>query len=151
LTILPEAEQDGETYVLGDEEIVYEAMGFKATDEAAAEAAQEEAAILNIPPDVQQQMDEASIFVDNNDPAQLILDWDRDNPDMSMETMYPNMAEFRLALKQHAVVTEFELGTEKLDTLRFRGYCKAIHCRWKIRARRKLVGCVRVYLLTFMC
>jgi hypothetical protein len=151
LTILPEAEQDGEAYVLADEEMVYEAMGFKAADEAAAEAAQEEETIPNIPPDVQQQMDEAGIFVDDNDPEEPILDWDRDNPDMSVGTMYPNMVEFRLALKQHAIVTEFELGTEKSDTLRFRGYCKAKGCGWKIRARRKLDGCVRVYLLTFMC
>jgi hypothetical protein len=70
---------------------------------------------------------------------------------MSVGTMYPNMVEFRLALKQHAIVTEFELGTEKSDTLRFRGYCKAKGCGWKIRARRKLDGCVRLYLLTFMC
>jgi hypothetical protein len=74
LTILPEAEQDGEVYVLDDEEMVYKAMGFKAADEAASEATQEEEAIPNIPPDVQQQMDEAGIFVDDNDPEEPILD-----------------------------------------------------------------------------
>jgi hypothetical protein len=74
LTIPPEADQDGEAY-------------------------EEEAAIPNIPPDVLQQMDGAGIFVDDNDPEEPILDWDRDNPDMSVGTMYPNMAEFRLAMK----------------------------------------------------
>jgi hypothetical protein len=46
----------------------------------------------------------------STDPEEPILDWDRDNPDMSVGTMYPNMVEFRLALKQHAIFTEFELA-----------------------------------------
>jgi hypothetical protein len=50
-------------------------------------------------------MDEAGIFVDDNGPEEPILDWDRDNPDMSVGTMYQNMVEFRLALKQHAIFT----------------------------------------------
>jgi hypothetical protein len=71
LTILSEVEQDGVAYVLADEDMVYEAMGFKAADEAvaAAAAADEEPASPDIPPDVQQEMDEAGINVNDNDPA----------------------------------------------------------------------------------
>jgi hypothetical protein len=69
---------------------------------------------------------------------------------MRVGTLHPNMVEFRLAVKQQAIVKEFELGIEKSDTTRFRGYCKAKGCGWVIRARRQLDGCVRVHLLTFM-
>jgi hypothetical protein len=152
LTILSEVEQDGVAYVLADEGMVYEAMGFKAAKEAvaAAEEDDEEPTYPDIPPDVQQEMDEAGINVNDNDPAEPILDWDRDNLDMRVGTLHPNMVEFRLAVKQQAIVKEFELGIEKSDTTRFRGYCKAKGCGWVIRARRQLDGCVRVHLLTFM-
>jgi hypothetical protein len=43
------------------------------------------------------------------------MDWDRDNPEMSVGTIYPCVDDFRLAIGQHAIVTEFELGTEKSD------------------------------------
>ena len=39
---------------------------------------------------------------------------------MFVGTLYPSMSEFRLAVKQHAIVKEFELGTEKSDPERFR-------------------------------
>lgn len=43
--------------------------------------------------------------------------------------------DFRLAVRQHAIVHEFELGTKKSDKGRFRGFCKAKGCPWIIRAR----------------
>jgi hypothetical protein len=91
-------------------------------------------------------MGEAVVNVDDNDPAEPMQDWDRDNPDMSVGTIYPNMIEFRLAVRQHAILKEFELVTEKSDRIRFGGHCKAKGCPWKIRARRQLDGCVRVYI-----
>jgi len=47
-----------------------------------------------------------------------------DNPDMSVGTHYPCMSDLRLAVRHHAIVNKFELGTEKSDTTRFRGFCK---------------------------
>jgi hypothetical protein len=38
------------------------------------------------------------------------------------------MYDFRLAVKQHAIVNEFELGIEKSDKKRFRGFCKVAGC-----------------------
>jgi len=50
LTIIPEEDQDGEIHTLVDEDVVFEAMGFKAADERAEAAAR--AAIPDIPPGV---------------------------------------------------------------------------------------------------
>ena len=47
------------------------------------------------------------------------MDWDGDNPDMAVGTVYPSMVEFRLAVRRHAIVEEFELGTEKSDKTRY--------------------------------
>jgi len=48
LTILPDPEQDGEAFVIANEDEVYEAMGFKEVGEIADEVAREEAAIPGI-------------------------------------------------------------------------------------------------------
>jgi hypothetical protein len=45
-------------------------------------------------------------------------------------------------------VNEFQLGTEKSDKKRFRGFCKSKGCPWIIRARTKKDGSVRVIMLT---
>ena len=61
---------------------------------------------------------------------------------------YPCMDDFRMAIKQHAIVNEFQLGTDKSDKERFRGYCSSNGCSWKIRARTQKDGSVRVPILT---
>ena len=64
-------------------------------------------------------MSEAGVHVDDNEATEPIMDWDRDNPDMAVDTIYPSMVDFRLAVRQHAIVEEFELGTEKSDETRY--------------------------------
>ena len=59
-------------------------------------------------------MNEAGIHVKDNDPSEPMLHWDTNNPAMSVGTIYPIVPEFRLAVKQHAIVHEFELGTKKI-------------------------------------
>ena len=110
-------------------------MGFKAADERAEEAAREEIPIPAMTSELQGEMDEAAIPVDDTDGAEPINDWDRDNPNMLVGTHYPYMYDFRLVVKQHAIVNEFELGTEKSNKKRFRGFYKAARCPWIIRVR----------------
>lgn len=45
------------------------------------------------------------------------------------------MPEFRTAVRHHAIMNQFELGTEKSCKSVFRGYCKADGCPWSIVAR----------------
>ncbi|CAN6333835.1 unnamed protein product, partial [Urochloa humidicola] len=144
LIIFPQPDQDGEANVLADEDTVFEAMGFKVAYQTTEEEI--EAPIPSIPPELEQVISDAAIDVDDTDPTEPMMDWDRDNPDMSVGTIYPCKTEFRLAIRQHAIVHEFELGTEKTDKTRFRGFCKANGCPWIIRTRTQADKSVRVQI-----
>jgi hypothetical protein len=61
--------------------------------------------------------------------------FDRNNPVIDPGSLYPNMKEFRLALKQYGIDKEFELGVEAIDKMRYRGYCRGGDCLWSINAR----------------
>jgi hypothetical protein len=139
LTILVDENCDGEANVVVDEDEIYEVFGFKAADEVP---------IPNIPADVEAEMNEAAIPVNDDLVDEPMFGWDRDNPDMSVGTLYPCMDDFRMAVRQHAIVNEFELGTEKSDKERFRGHCGSKDCPWKIRARTQKDSNVRVPILT---
>ena len=144
--IIPEEDLDGDATVLADKEQIYEAMGFKATDEGIAGVdGPPEIPVPKIPPKLQEEMDATAIPVHDNEPTKPLFFYDRDNPDMSIGTLYLLMSEFRLVVKQHAIVNEFELGIEKSDPERFRGFCKSKGCKWIIRARTQRDNNVRVY------
>ena len=68
---------------------------------------------------------------------------------MSVGTLYPSMPQFILAIKQHAIVKEFELGTKKSDPERFREFCKSKGCKWIIRATTQRDNSVRVYITNY--
>ncbi|KAJ1255332.1 hypothetical protein BS78_K263400 [Paspalum vaginatum] len=115
LTIIPEADADGDPNILVDEDKIYEAMGFKAADDIAEQQGSEEVPIPIIPIELQLDMMDAVVDVDDRANAEPVMDWDRDNSDMSVGTFFPCMYDLRLA------VNEFELGTEKSDKTKFRG------------------------------
>ena len=150
LIILPDVSDDGDATVAVDEDKVYEAMGFNAADERVEEEAREAILIPTMIAEMQQDMSEVAIPVDDNVEEEPMFEWDRDNPDMSVGTCYPSMDDFRLAVRQHAIVKEFELGTAHSDKKRFRGHCAALRCPWIIRARTQHDGSVRVYFLVFV-
>ncbi|KAM0838195.1 hypothetical protein ACQ4PT_061129 [Festuca glaucescens] len=65
------------------------------------------------------------------------VEYDKEDPPMTVGSTYPNMDEFKLALRQHAVKREFEYNTEKSAPRRFRCYCKRRDeddCPWRIHA-----------------
>ena len=60
--------------------------------------------------------------------------------------MYPNMKEFRLAMKQFAINEEFELHLVKTDKKRYIADCNAADCPWHINRRTQPDGItVKVY------
>lgn len=70
-------------------------------------------------------------------PLMPIVCYDRNDPPMSVGNIYPNMREFKLALNQHAIKSEFEYNIEKSDPGRVRAYCsrkKEEGCRWRLHA-----------------
>jgi hypothetical protein len=56
-------------------------------------------------------------------PGERVM-FDRNNPVMKPNSLYPNMKEFMLALRQYVIDKEFELGVETTDRTRYRGYCR---------------------------
>ena len=116
LTVLLDDNDDGCANAAADEDKVYEAIEFKAADERAEEAAREAVPIPTMTAEMQKDMGESVVPVDDNVPDEPMFQWDRDNPDMSVGVCYPSMDDFRLAVRQHAIVKEFELATAHSNT-----------------------------------
>ena len=84
--------------------------------------------------------DEDGLIGNDPLPPVPIVAYDRDDPPMSVGSVYPNMKQFKLALNQHAIRHEFEYLTEKSDPGRVRAYCaKKVEegCRWRLHACTK--------------
>jgi len=86
-------------------------MGFQAAHDRAKEADTEEIPIPAISRELEREMEDAAIPVDDTAPSEPMAEWDLDCPDMSVGTHYPCMDDFRLALRQHAIKKDFELGS----------------------------------------
>jgi hypothetical protein len=54
--------------------------------------------------------------------------FDRNNPVMESDSLYPNMKEFRLAMRQYAIDKEFELDIEATNTTRYKCYYRDGDC-----------------------
>jgi hypothetical protein len=67
--------------------------------------------------------------------------FDRNNHVMKPDSLYLNMKEFRLAMRQYVIDKEFELSIEATNTTRYRGYCSGGDCPWSINARVEHKGC----------
>jgi hypothetical protein len=104
LIIHQDENHDGYATAAANEDDVYEVMGFKAAD------VQAEIPIPTMTAEMRHDMHEAAILVDDNANEEPVLDWDRDNPDLSVGVTYPSMKDLRLAVKQHAIVKKFELA-----------------------------------------
>ncbi|KAG6427161.1 hypothetical protein SASPL_111401 [Salvia splendens] len=87
---------------------------------------------MNYGPIVDEVMD---IRVHDHIPNEESVFYDMDDPPMDVGTIYTNMNDFRKAVKQHAIKTQFELETEKSNPNLFRGFCKAESCLWSSVAR----------------
>jgi hypothetical protein len=56
---------------------------------------------------------------------------------MDIGTVYPNMEEFRLAMRQFAINEEFELHLVKIDKTQYIADCNVEDCPWHIVGRRQ--------------
>lgn len=148
-------EDPGEDLV--DEDAVYKMLGWEAEDaraKARAKASKGKksaASTSTVPPAVMQELQDAAIPVNDAIPDEPLRTWDRDDPDMTEETVYPDMNQMRMAVRQHAIKHEFELGTEKSDKDRYRAYCKAENCPWRIVCKTQHDKSVRVHTFVFSC
>ena len=144
LTILENPDDDGIAAQLVDEDLVFEAMGFKVAVEPEEAGHGQDVPFPAMSAEMQEDINEAAVNVDDTADEEPLYEWDRDHPDLSVGICYPSMPELRLAAKQHAIVHEFELQTEHSDKERYRVCCAARGCPWKLRARTQHDGSVRV-------
>ena len=81
--------------------------------------------------------------------GERILVCNRSNPIMKVGSLYKDMKEFRLAIRQYAINNEFELGIESSAPFRYRGYCKGGDCPWRINARPEVAGSPTIVVSIF--
>jgi hypothetical protein len=61
-------------------------------------------------------------------PEERILVCDRSNPIMKVGSLYKDIKESRIAMRQYTINNEFELVIESSAPFRYRGYCKDGDC-----------------------
>jgi hypothetical protein len=66
--------------------------------------------------------------------------FDRNDLVMEPGSLYPNMKESKLAMRQYAIDKEFELGVEATVRMRYKGYYRGGDCPWSINARLEHKG-----------
>ena len=78
------------------------------------------------------------------------MEYDKEDPPMTLGSMYPNMVEFKLALSQHAIKNEFEHNTERSGPKRLRAYCSRKeddNCPWRIHASTTADGITVIVII----
>jgi hypothetical protein len=140
--------------------VEYELLGFRAEDDEAdkaRKATSKGCSQQNV--DTCQRTEEVdttgvAIEVDDYLPGERTIVHDPNRPSMDLGTVYPNMKEIRLAVRQFAINKEFELRVVKTDPTRYIGGCKgAEDCPWHLVGRRQPDGCtimVLTYILRFV-
>jgi hypothetical protein len=76
----------------------------------------------------------AAIPIFHNLPGERMM-FDRNNPVMESNSLYPSIKEFHLIMQHYSIDKEFELGIEATDKRRYRGYCRGKDCPWSIVTR----------------
>ena len=145
-----------------DDEVMYELLGFRAEDAAqkgcttdvindvdehfdttgAANDVDEDFDTTEAANDVDEDFDttRAAINVDDYLPEERIVVHDPNGPSLDLGSVYPNMKEFRLAVRQFAINEEFELHIVKTDPSRYIADCKAEDCPWHLVRHRQPDG-----------
>ncbi|KAK3153585.1 hypothetical protein QOZ80_2BG0177830 [Eleusine coracana subsp. coracana] len=94
--------------------------------------------VSNSDSDEEYEEEDGLVGKDPQPPHVPVVAYDKDDPPMSVGSIYENMEVFKLAIAQHAIKREFEFNIEKSDPGRFRAYCsrKNEGCRWRIHASK---------------
>lgn len=98
--------------------------------------------------ELRNEMVDAAVPVDT-DPDETLFDWydwDREDPDLSVGLHYPSMNEFRIAIRQYAIMHEFDLKTEKSTRKSYRVKCATHGCAWKVVGNTQADGTVRIQI-----
>lgn len=72
--------------------------------------------------------------VNDQDPQELHVLHDLENPNIAKGSQFPNIIAFRKAIRHYAVSVGFEFARLKIDKTRFIAHCAAKGCSWRIHA-----------------
>jgi hypothetical protein len=118
----------------------------KPTDGEAQAASERDNTAVNRIADIDIDTTGAAIPDDDHVPGEGLYAYDPNKPCMDIGTVYPNMNEFRLAMKQFAINEEFEYHLVKTDKKKYIADCKDDDCPWHINGRTQPDGhTVKVY------
>ena len=105
-----------------DEDQLFRLLGLRTEDDEHRSQEQQASTEMENGPEnrnatIEEEIDTAgaAIPVDDHVPGERILVYDPNNPCMDIGTVYPNMKEFRLAMRQFAINEEFELHIVKSE------------------------------------
>jgi len=125
-----------------DDEVMYALLGLMLEDEEADKAREAARKVCGEQNDDTWKVDTtgAAIDVDDYLPGEMTVVHDPNRPRMDLGIVYPNMKEFRLAVRQFAINEEFELHIVKTDPSRYIADCKAEDCPWHLVRHRQPDG-----------
>ena len=139
-------EGEGRQQVI-DEDQLFRLLGLRTEDDEHRSQEQQASTEMENRPEnrnatIEEEIDTAGavIPVDDHVSEERILVYDPNNPCMDIGTVYPNMKEFRLAMRQLAINEEFELHIVKSEPQWYIGDCNAEGCPWHIVGRRQPDG-----------
>jgi len=59
---------------------------------------------------------------------------DLENPTIKVGVTFADSTTFKKAIRQYAIKGEYEIAAPYSEAKRYRGYCKADGCKWRIHA-----------------
>ncbi|WVZ90739.1 hypothetical protein U9M48_037012 [Paspalum notatum var. saurae] len=119
-----------------DDEAVFVGNGLRAEAEAQEAAQENQSEEPRVEPIFYSDTSAAQIPVDDKADVKLNIVYDKENPRIKVNEYFPSMEEFRLALRQHGIQKGFQVHKVKTDKTRYRAYCKAEGCPWRIVAHK---------------
>jgi hypothetical protein len=122
--------------------VLYDRLGLLAEDERETTERQDAFTSRSFGVRGSDELDDETAALPCNDciPQERVFVCNRSNPIMKIGSLYKDMKEFRLAMRQYEISNEFELGIESSSPFRYRAYCKGGDCPWRINARLQNVG-----------
>jgi hypothetical protein len=73
-----------------------------------------------------------------------------ENPKIEVGVTFGDRDTFKKAIRQYAIIGEYEIAAPYNEATRYRGYCKAERCRWRIHASQLQDGRTWEVLVLFL-
>ena len=79
-------------------------------------------------------LDDDLVVDDERDCESIIHATDLQNPTIQVGIIFGDGDTFKKAIRQYAIKGEYEIAAPYSEATRYRGYCKAERCKWRIHA-----------------